>query len=143
MTTTTKFFAVDPYGRLIGSAHDTYDGAAAACQDAALEDDADEETRREYTVEKSGENVIVIVSPNLGDVDDEAYDEECQRLQDCYSKIEAETRYTVYVRRARGGEAPGTYYLNPDGTLQILGYSLEEPKDLRDLSERTWEAYCR
>lgn len=50
--------------------------------------------------------------------------------------------YSVSVRPAHGGEASGTYYRRANGDLQILGYSLEMPEDLSDLSESAWQKYC-
>ena len=66
----------------------------------------------------------------------------CQQLEECYTVLEADTRYSVCVRPARSGEASGTYYRQANGNLQILGYSLEMPEDLHDLSAAAWEKFC-
>lgn len=140
MTKTTKFFAVDAMGEILGGAHDTHDEAAAACQDAAREDGTDGEG---YEVVESGSTEIVIVSPNLGDCDESEYEAEMARLEDAYTAVEGDTRYAVRVRAARSGEAAGTYYRRTDGALQIIGYSVPVPRDLADLNETAWDAFCR
>jgi len=93
---------------------------------------------------------IVVVSPELNRdspmsmqlMSDTEYARQCQQLEDCYTALETDTRYSVQVRPARAGEAPGTYYRTASGGLQILGYSLEMPEDLRNLSDAAWEKFC-
>ena len=87
---------------------------------------------------------IVVVSPDLNrdSMSDTEYARQCQQLEDCYTALETDTRYSVQVRPARAGEAPGTYYRTASGGLQILGYSLEMPEDLRNLSDAAWEKFC-
>lgn len=43
--------------------------------------------------------------------------------------------WTVEIRTPRRGEAEGTYYRRPDGTLQILGYSIPVPDRFYDALE--------
>lgn len=87
---------------------------------------------------------IVIVSPELSrdSMSDEDYARACQQLEDCYTALETDTPYCVRVRKARSGEAPGTYVRQASGNLQILGYSIEMPEDLHDLSAAAWEKFC-
>jgi hypothetical protein len=139
MTTMTKnFFAVDFKGELI-SGHETRDEAAAACQDAARESDDDGEG---YEVVEAGSVEIVEVSPEIGECTSGEYDAELARLEDCYTDREGETRYTVSVRKARDGEAPGTYLTRENGNRQILGYSIEKPEDLIELQEAAFNRFC-
>ena len=142
MTTTTRFVALY-HGAPIGT-YDSRDAAAGACQDAALEANADEDEAREYEVVETGSTSVVVVSPELSrdSMSDEEYAAECQRLEDCYTALEADTRYSVQVRPARAGEAPGTYYRTASGNLQILGYSLEMPENLQELSDAAWQKFC-
>ena len=86
---------------------------------------------------------VVVVGPALGELSEEEYEAECDRLESVYTEIEADTRYRVRVRPARDGEAGGTYYRKDGGDLQILGCSVSIPEDLRDLSGLAWEKYCR
>ena len=137
---TTKFFAFDSVRNAILGTYDSRDAAAGHCQDAARED-GDEEADR-YEVQESGEIEVEVIGPSLGDVSDEEYVAACDRLEQCYSDLEGDTRYSVSVRPARGGEAGGTYYRQASGNLQILGYSLEVPEDLHDLSEAAWQKFC-
>jgi hypothetical protein len=85
---------------------------------------------------------IEIIAPELGTVSEDEYAAECEHLQDCYTDLEDDTPYCVIVRPARRGQAPGTYVRKPDGNLQILGYPIEIPGDLHDLSEAAWNQYC-
>ena len=87
---------------------------------------------------------IVVVSPELSrdSMSDAEYTRACQQLEDCYTALETDTRYSVRVRPARAGEAPGTYYRTASGGLQIIGYSLEMPEDLDELSSAAWERFC-
>ena len=102
-----------------------------------------DEEQAEHDAEDEEDMDIVVVSPELSrdTMSDEEYAAECQRLENCYTALETETRYSVLVRPARSGEAPGTYYRTRSG-LQILGYSLEIPEDLQDLSDAAWEKFC-
>ena len=138
---TTKFFAVDSVRNTILGTYETRDGAAGHCQDGARED-GDETAADRYEVQESGEIKVVVVGPSLGDVSDDDYAAECDRLEQCYTDLEQDTRYSVSVRPARFGEASGTYYRRASGDLQILGYSLEISEDLTDLSESAWQKYC-
>ena len=137
------FFAVDSVRNAILGTYDSRDVAAGHCQDAARED-GDEEAADRYEVVECGsiEIEVVVIGPSLGDVSDEEYVAECDRLEQCYTDLEGDTRYSVSVRPARGGEADGTYYRGASGNLQILGYSLEVPEDLHDLSEAAWQKFC-
>lgn len=54
----------------------------------------------------------------------------------------AVTRPSVTYRTPRRGEATGTYRCRADGSLQILGYSLPVPEELRDLLDQAWEHAC-
>jgi hypothetical protein len=137
MTKTTRFVALDSTGQSI-STHDERDAAAAACQDAAAEAGDDGE---EYEVVETGSVEIVVAGPELGDVSEAEYETECDRLESCYSQIEGDTQYCVSVRRCWSGEAPGTYIRRANGQLQILGYSVERPEDLTDLSTEAWELF--
>jgi hypothetical protein len=137
----TTFFVVDSVRNAILGTYDSRDAAAGHCQDAARED-GDEDAEDRYEVQESGEIEVVVVGPSLGDVSDEDYEAECNRLEQHYTNLEGDTRYSVSVRPARGGEASGTYYRRASGDLQILGYSLEVPEDLSDLSEAAWQNYC-
>lgn len=51
----------------------------------------------------------------------------------------AELGWTVEVREPRSGEAEGTYYRKSDGTLQILGYSIEVPASYEQDSHRAYD----
>ena len=137
----TKFFAVDSVTNKILGTYDSRDAAAGHCQDAARED-GDEGAADRYEVQEAGEVEVVVIGPSLGDVSDDDYEAECDRLEQHYTDLEGDTRYSVSVRPARGGEASGTYYRKSSGDLQILGYSLEVPEDLSDLSETAWQKYC-
>jgi len=110
-------------------------GTFAVSDEEQAEHDADEDT---------DDMDIVVVSPELSrdSMSDEEYARQCQQLEDCYTALETDTRYSVMVRPARAGEAPGTYYRTASGNLQIVGYSLEMPEDLHDLSEAAWEKFC-
>ena len=134
-----KFFAVDSATDQVIGSFDSRDAAAGACQDATREDDGDGDR---YTVEESGSTEIVEIGPSLGDCSDDEYEAACDRLERCYTSAEGDTRYTVTVRPARVGEASGTYVRRENGNLQILGYSIEKPDDLRDLSEVAWNLFC-
>ena len=103
-----------------------------------------DEEQAEHDARDTDDMDIVVVSPELSrdTMSDEEYAAECQRLENCYTALETETRYSVLVRPARSGEAPGTYYRTASGGLQILGYSLEMPDDLQDLSDAAWEKFC-
>jgi hypothetical protein len=119
------------------------DAAAGACQDALREAVATGDEDR-YQVEESGSTEIVEIGPSVGEVDSEAqYEAELDRLEACYTEVEGDTRYCVTVRPARSGEASGTYYRKASGDLQILGYSIEKPEDLRELQERAWALFCK
>ena len=139
MTNSSKFFAVDSLTDQVIGTFDSHDAAAGACQDATREDDGDGDR---YEVQASGENEIVEIGPSIGDCSDEEYQAACERLERCYSRVEGDTRYSVSVRPARAGEAGGTYYRKANGNLQILGYSLEVPEDLRELQERAFALFC-
>jgi len=88
---------------------------------------------------------IYIVDPCLSceDLSEDTYNAACEKLEDCYTALEDGTHYVVYVRRSRKGEVSGTYLERNDGSLQILGYSVEIPQDLADLTEKAWNAYCK
>jgi hypothetical protein len=90
------------------------------------------------------ETQIIIAGPTLSQdsMSDAQYATECALLEDCYSDLETDTDYTVFVRPCHSGEAPGTYLRQDNGQLQILGHSVEIPETLHDLSERAWQAYC-
>ena len=87
---------------------------------------------------------IVEIEPELTreHISPSRYRRQCDRLERCYSSLENETPYRVTVRPARAGKASGIYYRQPNGNLQILGYSLEIPEDLQDLREAAWERFC-
>ena len=103
-----------------------------------------DEEQAEHDAEDTDDMDIVVVSPELSrdSMSDEEYAAECQRLEDCYTALEADTQYNVCVRPARAGEAPGTYYRTASGNLQILGYSLEMPENLQELSDAAWQKFC-
>ena len=128
MTTTTQTSQ-------IADIDDSQRYPAAVSDEEQAEHDADEDTE---------DMDIVVVSPDLSrdSMSDDEYARQCQQLEDCYTALEADTRYSVQVRPTRAGEAPGIYYRTESGGLQILGYSLEMPEDLRDLSDAAWERFC-
>ena len=102
------------------------------------EEQADRDARDEDDMD------IVVIGPELSadSMTDEEYASACRQFQGCYTALETGTRYSVCVRPARAGEAPGTYYRTAKGNLQILGYSLAMPEDLQDLSIVAWERFC-
>ena len=51
--------------------------------------------------------------------------------------------YQVSFRPTHPSEVEGTYQRMDDGSLQILGYSLEVPPDLSDALEDTWSTVLR
>ena len=142
---TTKFFAVDTYSNAMIGTYESRDAAAAACQAATFEHaqhgepDCDE---NRYEVQEAGSVEVVVIGPSLGDVEESEYEAECDRLESCYTDLESDTLYRVSVRPCRAGEASGTYLRRAGGDLQILGYSIEMPDDLHDLSEAAFNRYC-
>jgi hypothetical protein len=46
------------------------------------------------------------------------------------------------VRKARSGEAPGHYFEQDDGNLQILGYSVLLPEDIEELIHLAFNLFC-
>jgi len=141
MLNKTQFVALDPQGKRLGT-FESHDAAAGACQDAVRE--ANDDTASQYDVVECGSVEIVIVGPELTQdpTTPAQYRRLCDRLERCYYVLEKATQYSVSVRPTRSGEAPGTYYRKAMGDLQILGYSLEVPEDLTDLSEKAWNLFC-
>ena len=137
---TTKFFAVDTYSNTNLGTYESRDAAAGVCQDAAREDGPDCDENR-YEVQESGSVEVVVIGPSLGDMEESEYEAECDRLESCYSDLESDTLYSVSVRPCRAGEASGTYLRRASGDLQILGYSMEVPDDLHDLSDAAWTRF--
>jgi len=143
MPNKTQFVALDPQGKRLGT-YESRDAAAGACQDAVREANDDEDTASQYDVVECGSIEIVVAGPELTQdhTSPSQYRRLCDRLERCYSSLEKDTQYMVSVRPTRSGEAPGTYYRKASGDLQILGYSLEIPEDLTDLSEEAWNLFC-
>jgi hypothetical protein len=143
MSNKTQFVALDPQGKRLGT-FESQDAAAGMCQDAVREANDDEDAASQYEVVKCGSIEIVVVGPELTQdhTTPSQYRRLCDRLERCYSALEKPTQYSVSVRPARSGEAPGTYYRKASGDLQILGYSLETPEDLTDLSDEAWNLFC-
>jgi hypothetical protein len=96
-------------------------------------------------MEEVGSVDIVEVSPSIGEVSPDEYEEQLARLERCYTEVEDETlsKYSVRVRKARQGEADGTYLLTSNGDLQIVGYSVERPDDLRALQDEAYNRFCK
>ena len=65
----------------------------------------------------------------------------CERATDWCSGHEGDN-VSITFRRARRGEAAGTYRVCPGGSLQIYGYTLPVPAVIRDLTDRAWEHAC-
>jgi hypothetical protein len=143
MLNKTQFVALDPQGKRLGT-FESHDAAAGACQDAVREANDEEDTASQYDVVKCGSVEIVVVGPELTQdrTTPAQYRRLCDRLERCYCVLAKDTQYSVSVRPTRAGEAPGTYYQKAIGDLQILGYSLEVPEDLTDLSEKAWNLFC-
>jgi len=136
-----RYAALDSQGIRFGT-YDSREAAAGAIEEA-VRDGVSEDEARQYEVVECGEVEIVVVGPSLGDCSEEEYEAECDRLQDAYTQAEVDTQYTVSVRPARAGEASGTYYRRADGGLQIMGYTVPQPGDLEDLSERAFVIFCK
>jgi hypothetical protein len=88
-----------------------------------------EETVDEAAIERSREYVIIC------DVDSERAAWLTREQADRAELLLAAEGWTVDIRSPRAGEAEGTYYRKSDGTMQILGYSIEVPPNL-DLAIR-------
>ena len=90
-------------------------------------------TVREYT--------LVIGRDGWGDAgDDEVTRDEhraaCERAQE-FCTVQEGPEISITVRPARHGEIAGVY----DGD-QLLGYSVECPDDIEDLTNRAWVHAC-
>ena len=84
---------------------------------------------------------FVDVGPELGDVDDDEYEREVERLDDCYTHACEGTPYTIQARPGQRGEARALYAETSHG-LQILGGSVHVPEDVREIQEEAWQMYC-
>jgi hypothetical protein len=62
----------------------------------------------------------------------------CDRAESYLDEHEGDA-LSIRVRAPRRGEAGGTYLMTSAGDLQILGYSVSEPEEIRDLIERARE----
>jgi hypothetical protein len=70
------------------------------------------------------------------------YKRACAKLERCYSKVEKDSPYRVFVRPSMSGYASGTYMWMKNGDLQILGYSVDVPDDFEAIREKAWNLFC-
>jgi hypothetical protein len=72
-------------------------------------------------------------------LDGSSFDEDLARR---YARMMSERGWSVTVREPAPGEAEGYYYELPDGTLQVLGFSIPVPVAYRDDSVDCYDAAC-
>jgi hypothetical protein len=76
----------------------------------------------------------------------DAYQAALDALEDGVSWVDGNgttIRPAVVARPPQQGEAEALYEKNRDGTLQVLGFSIPVPDELRDLQNRAWDRACR
>lgn len=87
---------------------------------------------------------IIIIGPDEWGVEDVTADEHvaaCQRMGAYLREREGSDRW-FRVRSARRGEVSGTYLCLPSGDTQILGHSIPEPEEVRELRMAAYEHAC-